>query len=81
MPLYEYQCRSCQHQFELLVRRGDTPACPACRSEELERSISSFAVTTPGVSQARLRKARKDYANSQKDRLIAEKEERDHHHH
>ena len=81
MPLYEYDCRSCKHHFEQLVRKGDTPACPACRSEDLERAISSFAVTTPGVSEARLRKARSDYGKSQKDRLIAEKEEREHHHH
>ena len=81
MPLYEYKCRSCQHHFEQLVRTGDTPVCPACRSEDLEREISSFAVNTPGASEARLRKARSDYGKSQKDRLIAEKEEREHHHH
>jgi len=81
MPLYEYECRGCHHHFELLVRRGDTPACPTCRSEDLDRALSQFAVTTPGVSQSRLKDARAAYGRSQKDRLIAEKEARDNHHH
>jgi putative FmdB family regulatory protein len=81
VPLYEYQCRRCQHAFELLVRTGDVPACPACQSIDLERSISAFGVATPGASQARLQKARADYKNSQKDKLIAAREERERHQH
>jgi putative FmdB family regulatory protein len=81
MPLYEYECRACRHRFETLVRRGETPACPACQSASLERRVSQFAVTTPGVSQSRLRDARSAYKSSQKDKLIAEKEARDSHHH
>jgi putative FmdB family regulatory protein len=81
VPIYEYQCRGCQHQFEQLVRTGDVPTCPACRSTELERSISAFGVSTPGASQARLQKARADYKHSQKDKLIAAREERERHQH
>ena len=81
MPLYEYECRACQHRFELLVRAGDVPACPACQSTDLERSLSMFAVTTPGTSQARLQKARVDYKTSQKDKTIAAREERERHQH
>ena len=43
MPLYEYACKSCDHQFEMLVRGSNTPACPACRSTTLERRQSVFA--------------------------------------
>ena len=40
MPIYEYSCKGCGHQFETLVRNGSTPACPACASTELERQLS-----------------------------------------
>jgi putative FmdB family regulatory protein len=42
MPLYEYACQSCGHEFELLVRGSEAPACPSCQSGELHRRISVF---------------------------------------
>lgn len=81
MPLFEYRCRQCHGDFELLVRTGDVPACPTCQSTDLEKALSQFAVTTPAGSQARLQKARADYRKGQKDKLIADREERDHHQH
>jgi putative FmdB family regulatory protein len=50
MPLFEYACRSCDHQFEALVRASETPECPACHGRELERRLSVFAAHTGGVS-------------------------------
>jgi len=44
MPLYEYACSNCGHQFERLAKRGaPAPAkCPACESEgTVSRLISS----------------------------------------
>jgi putative FmdB family regulatory protein len=49
MPLYEYECRDCHHQFELLVRERTLLACPACQSEELEKRLSVFAVGAEGL--------------------------------
>lgn len=49
MPLYEYTCRKCDHQFETLVRGSETPECPSCRSTELERRLSVFAALTNGT--------------------------------
>jgi len=46
MPIYEYKCQACSHQFELLVRSGTTPACPACGAEQLERLISLPAINS-----------------------------------
>jgi putative FmdB family regulatory protein len=43
VPLFEYACKSCAHEFEALVRAGETPECPACRSTDLERRLSVFA--------------------------------------
>ena len=50
--LYEYRCRACAHAFERWCARGDTPACPACASTDLERLISLFAVDSDGTRQA-----------------------------
>jgi putative FmdB family regulatory protein len=50
MPLYEYACKGCEKQFELLVRASETPECPSCHSTELERRLSVFAAHTNGSS-------------------------------
>lgn len=50
MPLYEYACTACSHHFEALVRQGETPACPECRSTVLERQLSVFAAHTGGTA-------------------------------
>ncbi|HEY6361202.1 MAG TPA: zinc ribbon domain-containing protein [Vicinamibacterales bacterium] len=55
MPLYEYACRECAHQFEALVRGGKTPECPACHGTALERRFSVFAAHTGGGSAAAAR--------------------------
>jgi putative FmdB family regulatory protein len=48
MPMYEYQCRACDHKFELLVREATRYECPKCESRELEKQLSVFAVSAPG---------------------------------
>jgi putative FmdB family regulatory protein len=53
MPIYEYRCRECDHQFEILQRLGegaDDLACPRCDRHELEKLFSTFAAC--GDSQA-----------------------------
>lgn len=40
MPMYEYACQSCEHQFEALVLNGEAVECPQCQSERLERLLS-----------------------------------------
>ncbi len=45
MPIYEFHCDSCAHEFETLVMRAsETVRCPACDSEDLSRLISAHAV-------------------------------------
>ncbi len=46
MPLYEYVCRKCLKRFEALVLGSNRPACPGCRSADLEKLFSTFAVGT-----------------------------------
>lgn len=43
MPIFEYVCQSCRHEFETLVRAGEAAACTSCGSSELEKKLSVFA--------------------------------------
>ncbi|HEU4402153.1 MAG TPA: zinc ribbon domain-containing protein [Candidatus Polarisedimenticolia bacterium] len=48
MPIFEYVCRDCSRRFEQIVMGSTRPACPACESEDLEKQLSVFAVSTRG---------------------------------
>ena len=48
MPLFEYACKSCDREFETLVRASKAPECPSCGSTDLERRLSVFAAHTNG---------------------------------
>jgi putative FmdB family regulatory protein len=52
MPLFEYACRACAHEFEALVRGSETPECPACHATSLDRKLSRFAAHTHGSAGA-----------------------------
>jgi putative FmdB family regulatory protein len=44
MPIFDFNCTSCGHAFEALVRASSSsPACPKCGSTVLEKCISSIA--------------------------------------
>ncbi len=62
MPLYDFACRACGETFEALVRPGYPPVCPACKSEDLERQLSTFAMTSREQTQARADVKRKKEA-------------------
>ncbi len=46
MPIYEYRCRDCSHQFEKLVRFNEEPVCPHCAKADLERLFHAPAIST-----------------------------------
>ena len=48
MPLYEYECRACGQQCELLIRGSEEPSCPHCGSTQLDRQLSVPAAHTGG---------------------------------
>jgi len=77
MPIYEYHCRQCANEFELLVLPA-TPvaACPSCQSQDLEQLLSGFAVTSDGIRKANVQAARRKFATSRQhiDQKVAEKE-------
>jgi putative FmdB family regulatory protein len=52
MPIYEYKCESCGSNYEQMRRMAEADTdleCPACKSHEVNRGLSSFA-TTSGAS-------------------------------
>ncbi len=50
MPIYEYQCRACEHHFEKLQKMSD-PAlsvCPECQQPELSKLVSAAGFQLKG---------------------------------
>jgi putative FmdB family regulatory protein len=87
MPIYEYKCVSCGHQFERLVRRSSTPVaadgaagCPACGRLELEQVLSLFAVSSESTREQHRSQGRKQAQGSLKEQRVAEMETIVHHH-
>ncbi len=50
MPIYEYQCQSCEHEFEKLQKISDEPLkiCPACEAPALKKKISAAGFRLSG---------------------------------
>lgn len=50
MPIYEYQCKSCGHEFEAIQKLSDDPLkeCPACGDLELAKLISAAGFRLKG---------------------------------
>ncbi len=51
MPIYEYKCDICDHQFEILQKINDVPAktCPECNSHNLRKLVSAAAFKLKGT--------------------------------
>lgn len=50
MPIYEYRCQSCEHQFEKLQRISDDALheCPACSQPALKKLVSAAGFRLKG---------------------------------
>ena len=54
MPLYEYACPACATRFEALQRSfREKASCPSCGEEEVERLLSTFALSSGGAGAGR----------------------------
>ena len=51
MPIYEYRCDQCGHQFEVLQKISDAPVknCPKCNSNNPRRLVSAAAFKLKGT--------------------------------
>jgi putative FmdB family regulatory protein len=52
MPIFEYACQDCGHEFEALTRSSSQPECPRCHSASLEKKLSVFATASSGTAAA-----------------------------
>jgi len=43
MPIYDYKCSNCEHQFELIQKFSDQPAeiCPQCSQKSIQKLVSA----------------------------------------
>ena len=50
MPIYEYQCDSCRHEFEALQKMSDDALkiCPSCNSPHLIKKVSAAGFRLKG---------------------------------
>ena len=51
MPVYEYSCKECGKRFEQAMtvhdcKEGKKPACPKCKSRQVEKLLSRFMPMT-----------------------------------
>ena len=82
MPLYEYSCKACGHEFETLVRTGDpAPTCASCGSSDLEKLLHSVAVSTENTRAFNFAKARERAKKVKRDKDVAQFEYEEKHRH
>jgi putative FmdB family regulatory protein len=51
MPIYEYACQACGHEFEIIQKMVDLPLeqCPACTEKTLKKKISAAGFRLKGT--------------------------------
>ena len=54
MPIFDYSCNGCSHEFEALVRGSNVPSCPQCGSQDLERKLA-FPVVRSEATKSKVR--------------------------
>jgi putative FmdB family regulatory protein len=55
MPIYEYKCSKCAHEFEVIhgvSDRGEKVTCPKCGASKPQRMMSAFSCGGPLESGA-----------------------------
>ena len=73
MPIYEYSCEACGHQFETLVRGETEPECPSCQSQDLERLLSLPSVHSSTTRDMSMRAAKKRDKAQATERVIEQR--------
>jgi len=58
MPIYEYICQKCNHQFEALLYGKEKAECPKCHATRLAPQLSVFAVSAGSTKRSAASPAR-----------------------
>ena len=74
MPIFEYRCEACGHEFETLVLGKTAPECPSCQSQDLKRLLSLPTVRTTSTRSMSMRAAKKRDKAQASERLIERRE-------
>ncbi|MCC7476562.1 MAG: zinc ribbon domain-containing protein [Pirellulales bacterium] len=53
MPLFDYRCKECGEQSELLVGTTARPQCPKCGSEQMAKLLPIVASPSRGATANR----------------------------
>ena len=69
MPIFDFVCTSCHHEFEALVRGSSAPICPECGSSELEKRLSLPALKTEASHALAMQAAKRRDQAQGKDRV------------
>jgi len=48
MPIFEYQCKECDHEFETLVFGDQEVSCPRCEGKKVKKLLSGFSFKSEG---------------------------------
>lgn len=49
MPIYDFQCQKCHHEFDCLLKVDEgyeTLTCPNCGEQRLKKLVSSFCTNS-----------------------------------
>ena len=51
MPIYEYQCTHCQHQFDVIQKMNEDPIklCPQCSQQSVVKLVSAAGFQLKGT--------------------------------
>ena len=73
MPIYDYKCPKCEHQFEVIQKFSDKPikTCPECNKESVQKLVSapSFRLKGGGWYET-------DFKTGSKKNIVDNKEEK-----
>ena len=74
MPIYEYSCGACGHEFETLVLGKAQPECPSCQSHDLKRLLSLPNVRSSSTRATSMRAAKKRDKAQATERITQQRE-------
>ena len=73
MPIFDFVCTRCDHQFEALVRGTNVTACTSCGSTELEKLLSLPNVKSESTHNLAMRAAKRRDKAQGTERMIEQR--------
>ena len=49
MPIFEFECNKCNHNYETIAKRDEMPPCPACSSNDVSKKLSVCAFASHNI--------------------------------